>query len=329
MKTQLPELPAPVVIVVGPTASGKTDLSIHLAEAFEGEVVSIDSRLFYRGMDIGTAKPSKADLARVRHHLIDVAEPDEAWSLAVFQRETERVIAEVHQRGNLPFLVGGTGQYVRATVEGWTPPELPPNPTLRSILQDWADQIGPYPLHERLAILDPAAAAQIDPRNLRRTIRALEVIFMTGYKFSAQRQRKASIYSTLMIGLKWPRAELFDRIDRRIEKMVADGFLEEVKALLDKGYSPDLPSFSAIGYREMALVIDNKLSLEEAIVQMKRATHHFVRRQANWFKPDDPSIHWLDPTTNYLQTATEWICDPRMWKSADRQLSHAPQDFAG
>jgi tRNA dimethylallyltransferase len=284
----------PLFLLVGPTAVGKTELAIQLAERLNGEIVSADSRLFYRGMDIGTAKPTPEERTRIPHHLIDVANPDEIWSLAVFQQQAKAAIADIHARGKLPFLVGGTGQYVRAVTEGWRPPEVEPDPRLRGVLERLAEEKGIYWLHEGLRSIDPTAAAKIDARNLRRTVRALEVILTTGRLFSGQRRQSESPYDLLVIGLKRPRAELYQRIDQRIEAMFADGLLDEVKSLLDKGYSPDLPTMSAIGYRECVQVVKGQLSVEQAKVEMRRATRIFVRRQANWFKEDDPDIHWFE-----------------------------------
>ena len=284
----------PLVLIVGPTAVGKTEFAIRLVERLQGEIVSADSRLFYRGMDIGTAKPTLKERARIPHHLIDVADPDETWSLAVFQQAATKVISDVHVRGRLPFLVGGTGQYVRAVAEGWKPPEVQPNSRLRVVLESLANDKGIFWLHEGLAKIDPISATKIDPRNVRRTIRALEVILTTGRLFSEQRGQSTSPYWLLTIGLKRPRTELYKRIDERIESMFAAGFLDEVKLLLERGYSTDLPTMSAIGYRECIRIIKGKSSIEQAKVEMRRATRAFVRRQANWFKEDDPSIHWFE-----------------------------------
>ncbi len=289
-----PKTIIPLVVIVGPTAVGKTEIAIQLAERLDGEIVSADSRLFYRGMDIGTAKPTTDEYNRVPHHMIDVAEPDEEWNLAVFQRAAQTAITEIHSRGHLPFLVGGTGQYIYALVEGWQIPESKPDTELRSILENWAELIGPEGLHERLSVLDPNAASRIDYRNLRRSIRALEVILRTGRRFSDQAKRGRSPYRTLLVGLSRPRSELYARIDARIESMLAEGFEDEVKVLLQKGYDPDLPNFSAIGYRQMIAYVKGEISLEEAIILMKRNTRQFVRRQGNWFKEPDPKIHWFN-----------------------------------
>ena len=284
----------PLILIVGPTAVGKTEIALQLAERLDAEIVSADSRLFYRGMDIGTAKPTQEELARVPHHLIDIADPAESLSLAVFQQKAREAIADIHTRKKLPFLVGGTGQYIRAVTEGWTPPPVMPNERLREELEKTKEQKGIYWLYEALKKLDPVAAEKMDPRNFRRTIRALEVIMSTGRKFSEQRGQTDSHYHLITIGLTRPRPELYARVDARIEAMFANGFLEEVKGLLDEGYSPTLPNLSAIGYRECVAVLEGKITVDEAKQLIGRATRVFVRRQANWFKESDPSIQWFE-----------------------------------
>jgi tRNA dimethylallyltransferase len=283
----------PLILIVGPTAVGKTEIAIQLAERLNGEIVSADSRLFYRGMDIGTAKPTTEERARVPHHLIDIANPDEILSLAVFQQKAHEIIEGIHKQNKLPFLVGGTGQYVRAVTQGWTPPEVEPDESLRNELARQKEENGTYWLHDKLKDLDPVAAEKIDPRNYRRTIRALEVIMTTGRKFSEQRGQSDSPYHLVTIGLIRPREELYQRVDERIEMMFANGFVDEVNRLLDMGYSPTLPTMSAIGYRECVSVIKGELTEEQAKVQIRRATRVYVRRQANWFKESDPNIHWF------------------------------------
>jgi tRNA dimethylallyltransferase len=291
----MPSNKLPLILIVGPTAVGKTELAIQLAERLPsgGEIVSADSRLFYRGMDIGTAKPTPEERARVPHHLIDIANPDEILSLAVFQQKAREAIADIHTRNKIPLLVGGTGQYIRAVTEGWNPPEVEPDERLRKELERLKDEKDIYWLHEKLKDLDPPAAEKIDPRNYRRTIRALEVILTTGRRFSAQRGQSKSPYHLLTIGLTRPRPELYERLDQRIEEMFANGFLSEVKRLLAQGYSPSLPTMSAIGYRECLRVINGELNEEQAKAEIRRATRVFVRRQANWFKESDPNIKWF------------------------------------
>jgi len=283
----------PLILLVGPTAVGKTEIAIQLAERLNGEIISADSRLFYRGMDIGTAKPTREEQARVPHHLIDIANPDEILNLAVFQQKAREAIKDIHSRGKLPFLVGGTGQYIRAVTEGWTPPEVKPDVRLRAELERLKDENGLEWLHDKLGSLDPVAAEKIDARNYRRTIRALEVIMTTGRKFSGQRAQGNSPYQLITIGLSRPRAELYERVDQRIEAMFANGFLDEVKGLIENGFSPTLPTMSAIGYRECVEALEGRIRLEEAKQAIRRATRVFVRRQANWFKESDPKIRWF------------------------------------
>lgn len=289
-----------LVIILGPTAVGKTEIAINLAERLEGEIVSADSRLLYRGMDIGTAKPTIEQRKRIPHHLIDVADPDQVWSLTLYQEAANKAIFDILVRKRIPLLVGGTGQYIRAVIEAWQVPSIKPDPRLRKSLENWVDEIGPIGLHQRLTILDPHAAGKIDHRNVRRTIRALEVILHSGRRFSDQRGSTQPPYQILQIGLTLPRPELYHRIDDRIEAMLSAGFIEEVQALLEKGYKPTLPSFSAIGYQEIINYLAGKTTLEEATMLMKRRSRQYVRRQANWFKIDDPSIHWYQVGINSI-----------------------------
>jgi tRNA dimethylallyltransferase len=300
----------PLILIVGPTAVGKTQLAIQLAERLNGEIISADSRLFYRGMDIGTAKPTPEEQACVPHHLLDIVNPDEILSLAVFQQKAREAIADIHTRNKIPFLVGGTGQYIRAVTEGWSPPEVEPDERLREELERMKEERGHDWLYEKLKELDPLAAGRIDARNYRRTIRALEVIMMTGKRFYDQRGQRESPYHLITVGLTRARAELYERVDQRIDMMFANGFLEELKGLLAKGYSPSLPTMSAIGYRECIRVINGELSEEEAKADMRRVTRVFVRRQANWFKETDPNIKWfrveegvVDEIESYIRSA--------------------------
>jgi len=297
----------PVVAIVGPPAVGKTEISLQVAERLNGEIVSADSRLFYRGMDIGTAKPTPAELARVPHHLIDVTGPERTWSLTMFQQAAAEAIAAIHARGRLPLLVGGTGQYVKAVLEGWQPPSQPPDPRLRAELEKWAAEIGGDALHQRLAVLDPEAAGFIDARNVRRTIRALETVLHSGERFSAQRGRSAPPYRVLMIGLTRPRPELYARVDRRIQAMLEAGFLNEVRGLMQRGCPPNSPALSAIGYREMAAVLRGEMSLEEAVTQIKRLTRRYVRQQGAWFREEDPTIHWFQADPSPVEGIVELI----------------------
>ncbi|NIM92431.1 MAG: tRNA (adenosine(37)-N6)-dimethylallyltransferase MiaA [Anaerolineales bacterium] len=296
-----------VVVILGPTAVGKTELSLRLAEKLNCEIVSIDSRLIYRGMDIGTAKPSQEERSQVRHHMIDIADPDEVWSLATFIKAAMEAIAGIHQRGILPLLVGGTGQYATAILEGWTPPPLAPEPTIRHEYEDFAKEHGHEKLHAELARVDPASAERIQSTNVRRVIRALEIFRMTGIPASEFRKKSSPPYQGLRIGLQLPREELYTRVDARIDSMFQEGFVEEVSHLLQQGYGPDLPSMSAIGYKQVAMALRGELTMEEAALEMRRLSRQFIRRQANWFKLSDPDIHWFEPTEGLEVTVLDLI----------------------
>jgi tRNA dimethylallyltransferase len=273
---------------------GKTELSLKLAKKLNGEIVSMDSRLLYRGMDIGTDKPSVNQRRQVSHHLIDVAYPDENWNLAKFRSAALQVIDEIQKRGRLPLLVGGTGQYMKAILEGWIPPPKPTDLAYRKKLTKFAEDHGPESLHMKLREVDPNSAERIHAHNIRRVIRALEIYRITGEPPSKVRRKEPPPFRSLRIGLQLPRDMLYARIDARIDEMIHAGLLSEVKELLKAGYGSELPSMSAIGYKQMVDVIAGKMSLDEAIREMRRLTRQFVRRQANWFKPSDPKIHWFD-----------------------------------
>ncbi|PWH15859.1 MAG: tRNA (adenosine(37)-N6)-dimethylallyltransferase MiaA [Anaerolineae bacterium] len=303
-----------IVMMIGPTGVGKTECAYFLAKALDGEIVSIDSRYLYRGMDIGTAKPSLKMRETVRHHLVDVADPDEDWSLAVFLEKVYESLEEIFSRGKLPIFVGGTGQYYRAILEGWQPPPVAPNAQLRAILERWLRPLQPHERLCNLRKLDPEAASVIDPRNLRRMVRAFEVTLLTGIPFSKQRKGAPIPYRTFIVGLSLPRNELYERCDQRIDRMFQEGWVNEVKTLLNQGYSSDLPSFSAIGYREIAAYLQGLISMDEVITQIRRRTRTLIRRQANWFRPNDPQIHWFVASeTAYReiqQTVEQWLAHP-------------------
>lgn len=307
------KFPSPVVAVVGPTAVGKTALAVELAERFDGEIVSADSRQFYRGMDIGTAKPTREELARVRHHLIDVSEPHQTWSLAAFKKEAQTVMDDIHNRGKLPFLVGGTGQYIYGLLEDWQIPGQEPDPRLREVLEAWARSIGPHEFHRKLAVVDPVAAKAIQPQNMRRTVRAFEVIMLSGKKFSEQRSLGVSRYSVVKIGLIRPRPALYTRVDARIQAMLDEGLVDEVRQLRSQGYSNNLPPLSAIGYREIGAYLDGQMTLDEAVVLIKRHTRDYIRRQANWFKENDSTIHWIQAGENAVNQAAAVIKCEKNW----------------
>jgi tRNA dimethylallyltransferase len=285
---------APLLVIVGPTAVGKTALSLDLAERLGGEIVSADSRQVYTRLDIGTAKPTPAERARAPHHLIDIIAPDEALSVAEYQRRATQAIAEIHARNRLPIFVGGTGQYVAAVLEGWSIPAVAPAQGVRAELEAFAQIYGPAALHARLLQVDPAAASAIDYRNVRRVARALEVFLETGSPISTLQRRNPPPYRVLKLGLTMPRDALYQRIDARIDGMVAQGLVAEIDGLVKAGYTWELPAMSALGYREFRAYLDGAASLGSSVAEVKRNTRNFVRKQYNWFRLADPSIVWLD-----------------------------------
>ncbi len=284
----------PLIAVLGPTAVGKTAISLQLARQFDGEIISADSRQIYRGLDIGTDKIGAAERAQTPHHLIDVVAPDQILTLAEYQRLAFAAVDDIQRRGRLPILAGGTGLYVRAVLDGLGIPEVPPNLVLREELDAYAAANGAEALHARLAALDPDAAARIDYRNVRRVVRALEVCLVTGQPISLLQRATPPPWSILRIGLTRPREVLFERIDRRVDEMMALGLLEEVQTLLAAGYGPELPALTGLGYRQLIQYLHGELTLEEAIEEIKRQTRRLVRQQYTWFRLDDPRIRWFD-----------------------------------
>ena len=303
----------PLVIIIGPTAVGKTQLSLRIAQRLDGEIISADSRLFYRGLDIGTAKPSPEERKLIKHHLIDIADPGQTLSLAVFQESVYRISRQLWKLEKTPLLVGGTGQFIRAIMEGWVIPPQKPDQALRQKIFEWGEAIGPELLHKKLQMIDPLAAEKIEAGNLRRTVRAFEVIFSTGDLFSSQRQRKNRGFKYKVVGLKRDRKALYQRIDERIYKMFADGFVDEVGSLINQGFSPALPALSAIGYKEVIAYLQEKMSMEEVIMLMKRRTRAYARRQANWFKPDDARIKWFEIDDDVESDIINYIISPKEW----------------
>jgi tRNA dimethylallyltransferase len=273
----------PLLIIGGPTASGKTVLAIEVARRLGGEIVNADSRQIYRGMDIGTAKPTAAQRAQAPHHLLDLRRPDEDFSLADYVQLARSIISLLQGRGILPILVGGTGLYLRAVTQGYDVPSVPPNPALRASLEAEARIDGGKGLLERLARLDPVSAARLDPHNIRRLIRAMEVTLQLGRPFS-DLQRQAPHYRTLFVVLQGERAELYGRADRRLKAMIADGFADEARALLAADYGPELPALSALGYREMAGYVRGAVTLAQAQEAIRYQTHAYIRRQVTWFR---------------------------------------------
>ncbi len=295
---------ARLVAIVGPTGVGKSRLALHLAQTFDGEIVSADSRQVYRYMDIGTAKPTRQDLSLVTHHLIDIINPDENFSLTQYQHLACIAINDIQQRNKLPILVGGSGLYVWSVLEGWQVPEVPPDTQYRESMESKAAELGREALYADLMKVDPAAAQNIDPRNLRRVIRALEVYKHTGTPYSQLQQKQAPPYEISIYGLTSERAELYHRIDSRVDGMIKRGLVDEVRKLMDTGYDLDLPSMSGMGYKQIAMYLKGELSLETAIQQIKTETHRFVRHQYSWFRLNDDRIRWFDIQTEVIPQIT-------------------------
>jgi len=283
-----------LVAIIGPTGSGKSRLALRLAQAFNGEIVSADSRQVYRYMDIGTAKPSPKELSLVPHHLINIVNPDEVFSLAQYQELVYQAIKGIHQRHKLPLLVGGSGLYIWAVLEGWRIPPVPPDSEFRRSLEEKAANTEPEELYRELMRVDPVAAQKIDPRNVRRVIRALEVYGKTRTPFSQLQDKEAPSFNTLIIGLTADRAELYRRIDLRVDKMIEQGLVTEVEKLVNMGYDFNLPAMSGIGYKQIGQFLKGELTLAYAIQQIKFETHRFVRHQYTWFRLKDDRIHWFD-----------------------------------
>ena len=280
--------------MVGPTGAGKSQLGLKLAREFNGEIVSADSRQVYRHMDIGTAKPTPEEQALARHTIVDIIDPDEDFSLAQYQRLTYEAIDDIHRRGRLPFLVGGSGLYVWAVVEGWRIPRVPPDAGFRRGLEKRAAETGGQGLYEELVAVDPVAAEAIDSRNVRRVIRALEVARSGRGPASRLRGKQAPPYQTLIIGLTTGRAELYRRIDARVDAMIEQGLVGEVRKLGEMGYASAPPVATGIGYRQIAMFLRGELGFDEAVRQMKTETHRLARSQYAWFRLKDERIRWFD-----------------------------------
>ncbi|MFC2039120.1 tRNA (adenosine(37)-N6)-dimethylallyltransferase MiaA [Chloroflexota bacterium] len=294
MESSINNKKKPLIAIVGPTATGKSNLALKLSLSLNGEIIGADSRQVYRGMDIGTAKLTPEEMSTVPHYLIDIINPDENFSLAQYRGLACQAINDIGSGGKLPMLVGGSGLYVWTVVEGWEIPEVAPNPELREMLEGRA-AIGEGPeLFRELAEIDPESAQRIDPRNVRRVIRALEVTGTTGIPFSQMQRREAPDFDTLVIGLTTERKELHRRIDNRVDEMIKAGLVEEVKTLLDAGYTSDLPALSGIGYKQIVMFLNGEIELEAAAQKIKVETHRLVRRQYNWFRLKNEKIHWFD-----------------------------------
>ena len=296
-----------VVVILGPTATGKSHCGIALAKRFRGEIISGDSMLVYRQMNIGTAKPSEEELAMVPHHLINILPPDASYSVADFQQQAARLIHEITDRGNLPVIVGGTGLYIKALLEDYRFSEVEENPELRRQLEQLAREQGTGKLFAWLQKEDPAAAARLHPNDIRRVVRALETA-LSGDKVSQEKKSELK-YDATVFGLYMERDFLYERINRRVDRMIRDGLEEEVRSLLKAGLSMEhCLSMRSLGYRQMEEYLTGQCDRETAIDNIKKGTRHFAKRQITWYKKM-PYIHWftVDRDLNYEKIVADMV----------------------
>jgi tRNA dimethylallyltransferase len=285
-----------VLVLAGPTASGKTAAAVALAKELDGEIISADSMQIYRRMTIGTAKPSLEEMQGIPHHLIDCVEPDAPFSVAAFVAQAQELIAEIDSRGRVPIVAGGTGLYINGLTLPWSFEAPDRDEALREELMRRARTEGPQVLYDELKQVDPESAEGLHPNNVKRVVRALEIFGVTGRPKSEIDKRgweEPLPFDYIMTGILWPREELYQRIDRRVDVMVAEGLMDEVRALLDAGYSENLPAMKAIGYKECFPYLRGEETLEETIRVLKRDTRHFAKRQLTWFRRDE-RITWFD-----------------------------------
>ena len=288
-----------LLAIVGPTGVGKSALAMRLAREFDGEIIGADSRQVYRYMSIGTAKPSGADRAKVPHHIVDIIEPDKRYSLALFLRDARQVIHNAKKtQGRLPLVVGGTGQYIWGLLEGWQVPKVNPNAKLREELESRAESEGVQALYEELRRRDLEAAERIDGRNPRRVVRALEIALSRDTNApdgdSAEPRKIPPGYDAMVVGLTMERPALYARIDARVDEQMAAGWLDEARALGERGYGTECPALSGLGYAELMRYLDGDLPVDEAVQRIKYRTHRYARQQYNWFRLTDERIQWLD-----------------------------------
>lgn len=302
------ELPRPIVIV-GPTAVGKTAVALDLAERIRAEIVNADSMQVYRGMDIGTAKPTPEEQARVRFHLLDVVTPDIQFTVSEWKAQAEAALLDIAQRGKRAIVCGGTGLYIRALLDDWTLGETPADANVRVELERQVRGEGSQALHARLAEVDPETAARLHPNDAVRIVRALEVYETTGTPISqiqAENRRNAEPRSALRIGLTLPREKLYAQINRRVDMMLQAGFADEVRGLLDAGYAPSLSPLKSLGYKELCSFWNGEMDADATAESIKQNTRRFAKRQLTWFRAD-PLIQWLDVENLTSAEAGEWI----------------------
>ena len=271
-----------VLVILGPTATGKSHCAIEIAKKFHGEIISGDSMLVYRDMNIGTAKPTAAELAAVPHHLVNILPPEASFSVVDFKEQAQRLITEINQRGHLPIIAGGTGLYIKALLEDYAFNSVSEDNELRQRLTREAQEQGPEALHKRLAELDSEAAERIHPHNVRRVVRALEAA-LNGEQVN-QYGASESPYDALVVGLEMERGALYERINRRVDIMLEQGLEQEVRELLSRGLSPHCQSMQSIGYRQMVWYLHGTMDYEQAVEKLKQATRNFAKRQITWYK---------------------------------------------
>ncbi|CAM4430821.1 tRNA dimethylallyltransferase [Paenibacillus endophyticus] len=306
LQNQNPKRKQPLLVLIGPTAVGKTRMSLDIAKMWDAEIISGDSMQVYRGMDIGTAKIPIDEREGIPHHLIDIMEPDIPYSAADFQAGATSAIEQIAARGHLPFIVGGTGLYVESVCYQFQFADIGSDEAFRQEQERYAAENGAEMLHARLAAIDPPAAERLHPNDLRRVIRALEVFHMTGQTFSEQQagQSKVSPYELCIIGLTMDRAELYRRIEQRVDLMMEQGLVEEVRLLLEREMPPAAVAMQGLGYKEIAEYLQGNCTLEAAVERLKRDTRRFAKRQLSWFRHMN-DIHWIDMGENFhnnLQT---------------------------
>jgi len=292
------------LVILGPTATGKTQLSLKLSQYFDSEIINCDTSIFYKYLSIGTGKPSKKNLKLVKHNLLDFLEPDQDYSLAEFLKDANKIISQIVSDKKVPILVGGSGQYLKALTENWDVSNIKPNLELRKKLEKEINEKGVEHLYEKLKSEFPENAQKVDSKNPRRIIRAFE-LGLEGKTIS--RRSKKNFSNFFKIGLTMPRETLYKTIDERIEKMFEDGWVGEVEDLIKRGFNKELNSFSSIGYNEIYDYLSNNLDLDEAINLIKKRTRNLVRHQYNWFKLNDPEIKWFDSSKHSINYISEKI----------------------
>lgn len=296
----------PLVTIVGPTGIGKSKLANELAQITRGEIVNADSRQVYQYLDIGTAKPSAIDFKNTPHHLFDIILPNQIFNIAEYQQCAYKKIDEIQSRSGIPYLVGGTGQYVWSVLEGWCIPRIAPDWDLRKKLEVHIETYGKESLFQQLQNIDASAAREIHPNNTRRIIRALEIRINSGQKLIPNKKIPPT-YNILVLGLTTDRQTLYNQVDSRIDKILEKGFIEEVKSILDKGFPKNAPAFKSVGYEEALNYIEGKMNLTDMINKIKTRTHKLIRQQYNWFRLNNPNIHWLDLKEDYIFHAAQLI----------------------